>query len=103
MAAHWIPGRYPKARRSDHVDTYQSATSGSVPVADPYNWLEEDSEETQGWVSEQIDFTRSYLDQYPDRKRLEDALRASANYANVSMVLTPSRIYMRHTKTVCFK
>lgn len=89
MSTHWIPNRYPKARRSDHVDTYQSATSGTVSVSDPYQWLEEDSTETEEWISEQRDFTRAYLDLYPDRRRLESTLRASADYANVGIVVAP--------------
>lgn len=89
MTTRWIPNRYPKARRSDHVDTFQSATAGTVRVTDPYHWLEEHSEETDKWTSEQEAFTRTYLDQNPDRKRLEDAFRASVDYAKVRFATTP--------------
>ncbi len=86
MATHWTPNCYPRARRSDHVDTYLSATAGTVSVSDPYNWLEKHSEETDRWTSEQEAFTRTYLDQNPDRRRLEDAFRASVDYAKVRIV-----------------
>jgi len=93
MAGRWTPNSYPKARRSDHVDTYQSASKGSVPVHDPYNWLEKHTEETDAWVSEQERFTRKFLDQTPHRKRLEDAFRASVDYPKVhSYRISPSRL-----------
>nr|QGP74449.1 prolyl oligopeptidase [Lepiota venenata]QKM76209.1 prolyl oligopeptidase [Lepiota venenata] len=84
MPVPWTPNRYPKARRSDHIDTYQSATKGTVRVHDPYNWLEEHTEETDKWTSEQEVFTRAYLDQNPDRKRLEEAFRTSVDYPKFS-------------------
>lgn len=83
MPIRWTPGSYPKARRSDHVDTYQSATRGTVRVPDPYNWLEEHNTETDDWTSEQERYTRAFLDQIPDRDRLEQAFRASVDYAKV--------------------
>lgn len=46
----WTPNTYPKARRGDHVDVYKSEKHGEVPVHDPYQWLEENSEETTAWV-----------------------------------------------------
>lgn len=90
MAGPWIPNSYPKACRSDHVDTYRSASKGSVRVHDPYNWLEKHTEETDAWVSEQERFTRRFLDQNPDRKRLEDAFRASIDYPKVHSYRIPS-------------
>ena len=46
----WTPNAYPKARRGDHVDVYKSIKHGDVRVHDPYQWLEENSEETTAWV-----------------------------------------------------
>ena len=89
MAGRWIPNSYPEARRSDHVDTYQSASKGPVRVHDPYSWLEKHTEETDAWVSEQERFTRRFLDQNPHRKRLEDALRASVDYPKVHSYRIP--------------
>jgi prolyl oligopeptidase len=83
MTTRWTPNSYPKARRSDHSNAYESASKGTIRVSDPYNWLEKHTEETDAWTSEQERFTRSYLDQNPDRKLLEDAFRVSVDYAKV--------------------
>nr|E2JFG1.1 RecName: Full=Prolyl oligopeptidase A [Amanita bisporigera]ADN19204.1 prolyl oligopeptidase [Amanita bisporigera] len=80
----WTPNMYPSARRSDHIDTYRSETRGEVKVPDPYHWLEEYSEETDKWTSDQEEFTRTYLDSNPDRKKLEDAFRKSMDYPKFS-------------------
>lgn len=80
----WVPNTYPPTHRSDHVDTYKSETRGDVKVPDPYNWLEQNSEDTDKWTSAQEQFTRTYLDKNPDRKKLEDAFRKSMDYPKVS-------------------
>jgi len=59
----WVPNKYPPTRRSDHVDVYKSEAKGQVQVADPYQWLEKNSAETDEWVTAQEAFTRAYLDQ----------------------------------------
>lgn len=79
----WIPGVYPPTRRSDHVDLYKSALKGEVRVSDPYQWLEEYSDETDKWTTSQEVFTRTYLDKNPDRQRLEDVFRSNMDYAKV--------------------
>ena len=79
----WIPNRYPQSRRSDHVDVYKSKARGTVNVADPYNWLEENSEETTRWVTEQEEYTRRYLHSSPDWGRIEADIRKSTDYAKV--------------------
>jgi hypothetical protein len=79
----WINGQYPPARRSTHVDVYKSETKGGVNVPDPYRWLEENSEETEQWTTAQEAYTRTYLDQNPDRKKLEDEIRKNTDYAKV--------------------
>ncbi|KAG5649915.1 hypothetical protein H0H81_001511 [Sphagnurus paluster] len=80
----WTPNSYPPSRRSEHVDVYKSAAKGEVRVPDPYNWLEQDNEETDKWTTAQELFTRSYLDKNGDRQKLEDAFRASMDYAKFS-------------------
>ncbi|TFK74350.1 hypothetical protein BDN72DRAFT_759937 [Pluteus cervinus] len=80
----WAPNSYPSTRRSDHVDVYQSEAKGEVRVPDPYQWLEEYTDETDKWTSAQEIFTRSHLDKNPDRVRLEEAFRASTDYAKFS-------------------
>jgi prolyl oligopeptidase len=84
----WKSESYPKARRSDHTDTYKSASKGEVVVPDPYRWLEEYSEETDQWTTAQEAFTRAHIDKYPLRKRIEDALMANINYARVCRLRT---------------
>ncbi|KIJ65569.1 hypothetical protein HYDPIDRAFT_174977 [Hydnomerulius pinastri MD-312] len=80
----WTPNQYPEARRSDHVDVYKSEKQGEVRVADPYQWLEENTEETDKWTSAQDAFTRAYLDENPDRIKLEKEIRANTDYEKFS-------------------
>lgn len=79
----WKPNSYPPARRSDHVDEYKSESKGIVKVADPYQWLEKNTPETDEWTTAQEAFTRKYLDQNQDRKKLEDEIRSNTDYAKV--------------------
>ena len=79
----WTRNQYPPTRRSDHVDVYKSETRGEVKVADPYQWLEAQSEETDKWTTAQEAFTRKYLDQNPDRQKLEDEIRTNTDFAKV--------------------
>ncbi|KIJ20885.1 hypothetical protein PAXINDRAFT_165716 [Paxillus involutus ATCC 200175] len=80
----WTPNQYPNARRSDHVDIYKSEKHGEVRVADPYQWLEQNTEETDKWTSAQDAFTRTYLDKNPDRVKLEQEIRANTDYEKFS-------------------
>jgi len=75
---------YPSARRSDHVDMYKSVTKGQVKVADPYQWLERNSAETNEWITAQEAFTRQYLEQNPDHVKLEKEIRVNTDFAKVS-------------------
>jgi prolyl oligopeptidase len=77
----WTLNSYPLARRSDHVEVYKSASAGEVRVPDPYQWLEEYTDETDKWTSAQEAFTRNYLDKNSDLPRLEAAFRRSNDYA----------------------
>jgi hypothetical protein len=81
----WLPHRYPQSRRSDHIDTYISESTGKVAVHDPYHWLEHPSQETDRWVSDQEQFTRAYLDASDDRNKLVDAIRTSTDYPKASL------------------
>ncbi|KAI0034395.1 prolyl oligopeptidase [Vararia minispora EC-137] len=77
---YWSPGKYPPARRSDHVDSYASEKQGRVSVHDPYKWLEHDTVETRDWVSAQEKYARQFLDAGEDRVRLEVEIKNSTNY-----------------------
>ena len=71
---------YPKARKSDHVDTYHG-----VAVPDPYRWLEDDnSPETAAWVESQNKVTFGYLERIPFRKSLTERVIALNNYEKVT-------------------
>ncbi|KAF8164897.1 prolyl oligopeptidase [Crassisporium funariophilum] len=77
----WTPNAYPPARRSDHVDIYKSASRGEVHVADPYQWLEEYTDETEKWTSAQQAFTRKHLDKNSHCPRLEKVFQAANDFA----------------------
>ena len=83
VLAPWAAHRYPPARRSDHVDVYKSEKHGEVRVHDPYQWLEQNTAETEQWTTAQEKFTREHLDSNPDRKELEDEIRKNLDYAKV--------------------
>lgn len=74
------PAAYPVTRQSDQVDIY-----GSVTVADPYRWLEDDrSAETEAWVREQNLVTFGYLDRLPARSQFRERIAELLNYPRLS-------------------
>lgn len=60
---------YPAARRSEDADVLHG-----VRVADPYRWLESDSEETKAWVEAQDRRARRELEKVPGRREMIAAL-----------------------------
>lgn len=67
---------YPETKKENINDTY----FGTI-VNDPFRWLEDDrSEDTQGWVKEQNNFTQKYLAQIPYRNDLKVRLTKLMNY-----------------------
>ena len=69
---------YPETRRVEHVDIYHG-----IEVADPYRWLEEDVRESEAvaeWVAAQNKVTSAYLESIPERKGIEERLRALWDY-----------------------
>ena len=92
-ASHWKPDQYPSARRSEHVDKYKSERDGQVEVHDPYTWLEEDSEETQAWVTAQEAYTRAFLDANSERSLLEEEIRKSTNYERVRLAISSCTLF----------
>jgi len=93
----WTPNKYPPARRSDHVEVFKSDSAGDVRVPDPYQWLEEYTDETDKWTSAQEAFTRSYLEKNPNLPRLEAAFRCSNDYAKV---LVPPKLINGNSKII---
>ncbi len=62
----------PMSKRIDHVDTYHD-----TQVADPYRWLENDvreSPEVAAWVESENEYTDAYLEQIPERSRINARL-----------------------------
>ena len=67
----------------DHVDDYFGQK-----VADPYRWLEQDvrqSKKVAAWVKTQNDYTRSFLDNIPQRAHIEERLTKLWNYPKYSV------------------
>ncbi|HKF42207.1 MAG TPA: prolyl oligopeptidase family serine peptidase [Thermoanaerobaculia bacterium] len=59
--------RPPKTKTDDVKDAY-----GSVQVADPYRWLEDQkAPETRAWIDEQNKYSESFLHSYPGRNALK--------------------------------
>ena len=70
---------YPKAKRTDVKDDFHG-----VSVADPYRWLEQDSDEREAWLDAQENFMndlcRPAMDTFKPRikNRLEDLMRTES-------------------------
>ncbi len=79
-AAPSAPLAYPPAKTVDVTDNYH----GTV-VADPYRWLEEYSDETNGWIDQQEALARAYLDAIPQRSAIRSKLEALWNYERFGM------------------
>ena len=81
-AATWLAAQtvsYPATRTDDTVDEYFGQK-----VPDPYRWLEDDrSEETARWVEAQNAVTTSYLNNLPQRAKLQRRLTEVSNYGKV--------------------
>lgn len=61
--------QYPKAERSNHIDTYTNAAGQQRQVADPYRWLEDpNSPETKAWIDAQIEVTDQFLEGLKSRE-----------------------------------
>ncbi len=73
--------KYPETRKVEQVDDYHG-----TKVADPYRWLEDpDSKETQAWVGQENELTRSYIDSYGAREGIEDRLKTLFDYERYSL------------------
>jgi prolyl oligopeptidase len=73
---------YPATERIEHYDEYHGTR-----VHDPYRWLEDDvreSEKAAKWVEEQNKVTFAYLDQIPERERIEQRLTELWDYEKLS-------------------
>ncbi|KAJ4470805.1 prolyl oligopeptidase [Lentinula aciculospora] len=79
-----VRGPYPHVSRDESsAVTYQSKLHGSVTVHDPYSALEapsNDSAATKAFVLSQNEFSRSYLDENPDRQTWLELLKRNWSY-----------------------
>ena len=71
---------YPATAKIDHDEEYFG-----TKVADPYYWLEDDeSEETEEWVTLQNEVTFNYLDQINFREQVKSRLEELMDYERIS-------------------
>jgi len=88
--------KYPQTHRGAVTDDYFGTR-----VPDPYRWLEDlNSPQTATWISNQNQFTNSFLAQFPLRDTLRNRLTELFNYARVTVPqLIPGRrlFYRRNT------
>jgi prolyl oligopeptidase len=78
---------YPKTKKVELVEDYHG-----TKVADPYRWLEDDvrkSPEVKSWVDEQVKITSAYLNQIPEREKIQKRLTELWNYERFTL---PSKI-----------
>ncbi|NOK59033.1 MAG: Prolyl endopeptidase [Chloroflexi bacterium AL-W] len=72
---------YPNTPQVDVVDTYHGTT-----IRDPYRWLEDDrSADTQGWIAEQNNRTRAFLDDIAARESIKARLTKIWDYPKYSV------------------
>ena len=72
---------YPYAKTVNVIDNYHGTN-----VTDPYRWLEEqNSEETQKWVSEENELTSSFIDEVRTNKKIKDRISKLWNYPKLSL------------------
>ncbi|MCJ8190706.1 prolyl oligopeptidase family serine peptidase [Sphingomicrobium aestuariivivum] len=74
---------YPETKTVDAVDTI-----GSLVVADPYRWLENDvreDEEVAAWVEAQNEVTNAYLDTLPGRKWFAQRMTELYDYERIGV------------------
>jgi prolyl oligopeptidase len=68
--------QYPKTKTVDHIDNYHG-----TQVADPYRWLEDlDADETKAWIEAQNRVTFAYLEEIPQRQKIQERLTQLWNY-----------------------
>ncbi|MGB1616012.1 MAG: prolyl oligopeptidase family serine peptidase [Pseudomonadales bacterium] len=86
---------YPQTRVTDHVDTYFDNI-----IADPYRWLEDDqSAETEQWVTRQNNVTQSYLSNIHYRDELKAQLTELWQHPRISAPAKEGRYFYYYENT----
>ena len=75
-------------------------TLHGVEVVDNYRWLENNNSDVQAWTDRQNEYTRSHLDQLPDRQAIIERLQqlydeADPEYSNFHTVIREHDLKVR--------
>lgn len=75
-------------RTVDVIENYHG-----VDVADPYRWLEEDTDETAGWVQTQNRLTQEFLSRVTEREAIRERLTTLWNFPRRSIPIKAGNRY----------
>ncbi|KAG8936825.1 hypothetical protein FRC00_007609 [Tulasnella sp. 408] len=78
-----LPKPYPQTRRTEHVDTYLNK-EGEVKVPDPYNWVEQDTEERSAWLDKQGEVTQLFIENFGSREKIKAELTKNWDFSRFS-------------------
>lgn len=87
----WDPSKdtYPSVRRVDTTFSYRSAkANGDVTVADPYNWLEADTDTSanvKGFIEAQMKLSNSYLSRSKDYDAIFNSIKNLNRFVNIGL------------------
>lgn len=76
-----IPVHYPET----YYDSTEVDTFFNVRIRDPYRWLEYNSPSSRHWVEDQQKVSKSYFDQIPYRKAIEERVEELWNFERLSI------------------
>jgi len=84
------PYKYPEAKKSSQVDDFFG-----TKIADPYRWLEDsDAPDTRAWIDAENVLTFGYLNQIPERERINTRLTALWDYERYGVPSREGRWYI---------
>jgi prolyl oligopeptidase len=85
---------YPPTRRSDQIDEYHG-----IEVADPYRWLEQNTDETRDWIVAQNDLLENYVSAVPTLDSLHERLLEIRRYGRFGAPVRRGGLYFyTHTE-----
>jgi prolyl oligopeptidase len=84
------PYKYPEAKKAGQVDDFFG-----TKIADPYRWLEDsDAPDTRAWIDAENALTFRYLNQIPERERINTRLTALWDYERYGVPSREGRWYI---------